>query len=253
MSSPRRDSRFSLQRDIDGDKSVQSILGHLDVLEHRVDQLARLQRVLSEAAKGHARAAGLALLVALLFGLHWVAFSVGTRLGPIEHALAVSLGVSALIWFAMLAPAVRVSIKRRDAAKRRAQEARRNRESRPHETSHPDLLGLHADQVTGSTSWRAQLERTFYQLVAPGMARLRLMQLEELAMRIHGTPEFWVARLIRHLFYAGCYVGSTTYLIERTELGEWDFDRVRRQTGRLPCARARRARAGIDARAPPRA
>jgi hypothetical protein len=207
-----------------------SVLEHLDVLEVAIDQLARFRRVLSEAIRERARKVGLALLMALLFVLHWVAFSVRTSLGLVDYSLASSLAVGAVIWLVMLAPALHASVKRRDAAKARAQSARRNRESRPQETSHPDLLRMSVDQFEGSTSWLAYFgaiaEHACSLLFAPGTARLRLVQLAEVAVRMHETPQLWVARLIRHLFYAGCYVGSTMYTYERTEEGEWLFETV---------------------------
>ena len=178
------------RRDSSSHKSVQGVIGQLNVVEDRAAQLARSQRVLIEAAKRHARNVGLALLVALLYALHWVAFPERTRLGPIEHSFPSSLGISALIWLAMLVPAARASIKPSEKAKRLGVET-------SDKTGDVDLLGVGVELHDGSNSVWARIQRAYYRLLPPGMLRLRLMELVELAMRIHGTPEFWTARLIR--------------------------------------------------------
>mmetsp|Transcript_23606 Transcript_23606/g.59874 ORF Transcript_23606/g.59874 Transcript_23606/m.59874 type:complete len:1226 (+) Transcript_23606:65-3742(+) len=150
-----------------------------------------------------------------MFALHWVTFItdaeqyvyVSDQFSQ-EVLLALCLVGASVLWAVMLLPAIPSSL--------------------PSWTPSLDAATRRADAVVRHVKAGSQAGLSLDAKRACRDTRLWMWSVSPMLQRIHNSPEYWVARLLRLLFYSTCYVVSTYWMVERTEAGTWVFDSVPR-------------------------
>mmetsp|Transcript_10374 Transcript_10374/g.30798 ORF Transcript_10374/g.30798 Transcript_10374/m.30798 type:complete len:1222 (+) Transcript_10374:115-3780(+) len=199
----------------------------IDGLKTRIERDRKQEAVRQNEKQVRYKQIRVLLFIILIFVLHFVAFrgasnveAFGTELTSVE-LVGVSFFIGLIIWWVMLLP---VYCKLRVSSDLGAHMEKVVHRAKSRDNSN---MGDASSSIVGSQDDSFRARQALRRRARPADSLLQLtVRFMATVFRLYDTQEYWVARLLRLVFYCLAYVISTYGMHTRDANGQWDFSDV---------------------------